>query len=204
MLIHVRPGQTRPGQSPQIPAMILVRNGRAEKVDTRSGPSAAAACISWHPSGKLLAFSRNRIVQAFHTAGPETREVVDKDSDLGFYLVDTGQVYTVPQVSRPDRLETFPSWSPDGRYLYFCSAPLLWTDKEPPLQYDKIRYDLERIAYDPLPAGGARWRPGRSARVGKSISLPRISPDGRFLMFAATTTAAFPFFNPAATCTWWT
>ena len=47
-------------------------------------------------------------------------------------------------------LQTWPSWSPDGRYLYFCSAPVLWTDftQSPPDNYDKVKYSLCRIPYN--------------------------------------------------------
>ena len=194
MLLHIRPGR-----SSQIPAMILVRQGKARKVDTRDGANAPAAYTAWHPSGKLLAFSRNRIMQMFHTAGSEVREVVDRDSDLALYVVDTGQVYTLPQISRPDRLETFPAWSPDGRYLYFCSAPLLWHDKNVPLEYDKVQYDLERIAYD---AATGQWGQVETvvaaAQLGKSISLPQISPDGRFLMFTGHDYGSFPIFQASS------
>jgi hypothetical protein len=196
MLLHFRPGSG----SSRGPAMILVRHGRAEKVDTRpAGKGGAAAYIVWHPSGKLLAFSRNSLAQIFHTAGVEVREVVDRDSDLGLYAVDTGQVYTVPQISRPDRLETFPTWSPDGRYLYFCSAPALADKRNLLLQYDKVQYDLVRIAYD---AATGRWGQVETvvaaARLGKSISLPQISPDGRFLMFCGHDYGSFPIFQPSS------
>ncbi len=195
MLLHSRPGSG----SGQIPAMILVRQGRAEKVDTRVAGKGAAAYIAWHPGGKLLAFSRNSLVQMFHTAGVEVRDVVDRDSDLGLYAVDTGKVYTVPQISRSDRLETFPTWSPDGRYLYFCSAPALADPRSLLLQYDKIQYDLVRIAYD---AAGGRWGQVETvvgaARLGKSISLPQISPDGRFLMFCGHDYGSFPIFQPSS------
>jgi len=196
MLLQFRPGSG----SSHGPAMILVRNGRAEKVDTRvAGKGGAAAYIAWHPSGKLLAFSRNSLAQIFHTAGVEVREVVDRDSDLGLYAVDTGQVYTVPEISRPDRLETFPTWSPDGRYLYFCSAPALADKRTLLLQFDKIQYDLVRIAYD---AASGRWGQVETvvaaARLGKSISLPQISPDGRFLMFCGHNYGSFPIFQPSS------
>jgi hypothetical protein len=195
MLLHFRPGSG----SSQAPAMILVRHGRAEKVDTRVAGKTAAAYIAWHPSGKILAFSRNSLFQMFHTAGVEVRDVVDRDSDLGLYAVDTGQVFTVPEISRPDRLETFPTWSPDGRYLYFCSAPALADKRNLPLQYDKIQYDLVRIAYD---AATGRWGQvetvAAAARLGKSISLPQISPDGRFLMFCGHDYGSFPIFQPSS------
>jgi Tol biopolymer transport system component len=196
MLIQTRPGQ----KASQIPAMILVQNGHARKVDTRIGGSAAATYTSWHPSGKLLVFSRNRIVQMLHTAGVETREVVDTDADLGVYRVDTGQMYTVPQISRPDRLETFPTWSPDGRYLYFTSAPV-WTDrkKPSPVKYDTVQYDLDRIAYDPATD---RWGEVETvvaaAQLHKSISLPLVSPDGQFLIFCGHDYGSFPIYQPSS------
>ena len=192
--------QTRPGdRTAQSPAMILVENGRARRVDTRNG-GPPAAYSSWHPDGKLVVFSRNRISQMFHTAGVESREVIDIDSDLGLYEVDTGRMYTIPQISRPDRLETFPAWSADGRHLYFTSAPA-WTDsKHPsPVGYDKVRYDLDRIAYD---SASRRWGEVETvvaaAQLGRSISLPQPSPDGRFIMFCGHDYGSFPVFQPSS------
>ncbi len=195
MLLHSRPSRTG-----QIPAMILVRGQHAEKVDTRVGGRGAAAYPAWHPSGKLIAFSRNALLQIFHTAGVEVREVVDRDSDLGLFDVATGKVYTVPQISRPDRLETWPAWSPDGRYLYFSSARQLSTNtKNPPPNWDSIQYDLDRVAYD---AATGKWGQPETVvpatRLGKSISEPQISPDGKFLMFTGHHHGSFPIFQPSA------
>jgi hypothetical protein len=195
MLLHMRPGL-----GSQIPAMILVQNGKAKKVDTRNGPVPPAAYTSWHPNGKLLAFSRIRVMEMFHSAGVETRLVLDKDSDLGLLEVDTGRIFKIPQISRPDRLETFPSWSPDGRYLYFNSAPPPVTDNNDiPLHYDKMQYDLERIAYD---AATGRWGQVETvvgaAQIGMSLSLPEISPDGRFLMFCGADYGSFPVYHPSS------
>lgn len=194
MVLHIRPGRNS-----QIPAMMLVRQGKAEKVDTRDGANPPAAYTAWHPNGKLLAFSRNRIMQMFHTAGNEVREVIDRDSDLGLYEVDTGRVYTLPQISRPDRLETFPAWTPDGRYLYFSSAPLLWRDKSMPVEYEKVQYDLVRIAYD---EATGKWGQVETvvaaAQLGKSISLAQVSPDGKFLMFCGHEYGSFPIFQPGS------
>jgi hypothetical protein len=195
MLAHVRPG----GKS-QIPAMILARGGSAGKIDTRNGAVPPAAYTSWRPDGKLLAFSRNSIVEMFQTAGVETRVVVDKDSDLGFYEVETGRVFTVPQLSRPDRLETFPSWSPDGRYLYFTAAQAPEPDKQKiPLHFDKIQYDLQRISHDSQTGEWGQVETVVSAAgLGKSMSLPLVSPDGRYLMFCGHNYGSFPIFQPSS------
>jgi hypothetical protein len=195
MLLHFRPGAGTSG----IPATVLVRHGRVEKVDTRVGGKGAAAYAAWHPGGKLVAFSRNSLVQIFHTAGVEVRDVLDRDSDLGLYAVDTGRVYTIAEISQPDRLETYPTWSPDGRHLYFCSAPALPQNRKLLIKYDTIQYDLMRIAYD---AASGRWGHVETvvtaARLGKSISLPQISPDGRFLMFCGHDYGSFPVFQPGS------
>ena len=48
------------------------------------------------------------------------------------------------------RLKSYPTWSPDGRHLYYCSASTLWGDRSavPPVRYAEVKYDLMRIGYD--------------------------------------------------------
>lgn len=196
MLLHFRPGSGT-GQGP---AMVLARGGKAEKIDTRVNGRGAASYASWHPSGKLIAFSRNSLLQIFHTAGPEVRDVIDRDSDLALYEVDSGRMYTVPQISRPDRLETWPNWSADGRYLYFSSARTPTGDKKDlPLQYDKVRYDLARVSFDPAAGSwGDVETVVSSEALGRSISLPVVSPDGHYLMFTGHEYGSFPIFQPSS------
>jgi len=95
MVLHTR--------GPHGPAMLLVDGGRVAKVDTRTpfnpGPGAYS---SWHPSGRLLAFSVNQLSLFFHTVG-ETRDVFDAGSNLGVYLVDSNTVTTAPGLSHPAR-----------------------------------------------------------------------------------------------------
>jgi len=181
--------------------MLLIRNGRVQKVDTRSRhfPGRIAGFTAWHPGGRIIAFSANTIRQFFLCARPEVRECTDLNSDLGLYLIESNSVVTTPAISRPDRLETWPTWSPDGRYLYYCSAAMPWSDTKhtPPERYDEVRYDLMRISYD-LKSG--RWGEPETvlcaAETGGSITIPRISPDGRFLVFCMCDYGHFAVFHP--------
>lgn len=167
---------------------LLVDKGRAQKIGTKFGYT------SWHPSGRLAAYSINKVHQFFHSSAGEVRDVIDLDSLLAYYLVDSKTIKTSPQIARKDRLETYPTWSPDGRYLYFCSAPLTWRDRDViPAEYDRIKYDLVRVSYD---VESDRWGEAETLlsaeQTGKSILLPRISPDGRWLLFCMCDYGCFP------------
>ena len=126
------------------PITLLIDNDTAYKIRAKLGYT------TWHPSGKLAAYSLNKLPMLLHTAREETRDTVDIDSVLAYYVFGANAVRTTPQISRLDMLETWPTWSADGRYLYFCRTPMTWTDqnKFPPNGWEKIKYDLVRISYD--------------------------------------------------------
>jgi hypothetical protein len=135
-----------------------------------------------------------------HTAGPEIRDVVDLDSLLAYYDAGSRTVKTAPALARKDRLETYPAWSPDGRFLYFCSAPRTWTDRSViPERYDQIQYDLVRIAYDVRQDTWGEPQTILSAQqTGMSILLPRISPDGRWLLLSLCRYGCFPVYQQSS------
>lgn len=168
---------------------LLVEDGAAKKLGTKFTYTA------WHPSGRLVAYSYNKVRQFFHSARGEVREVVDLDSLLAYYLTDSRTIKTPAALSKKDRLETYPTWSPDGRYLYFCSAPILWSDrnKVPPQRYDEVKYDLLRISYDLEKDQWGELETVISAEdTGLSILEPRISPDGRWLLCCMSDYGSFP------------
>jgi dipeptidyl aminopeptidase/acylaminoacyl peptidase len=195
LLLHVRPGV----DESVAPGMIVVRDGKAVRVNTRTKAiPRPAGFTSWHPSGQVAAFSVNDTVQYMHGAGTEVREVYDRNSDLAIVDFRTGVVSTDPAIADPARLETFPSWSPDGKYLYYCSAPSLWEKIEASLleDYKNVKYDLMRIHYEF--ATNAWGKPEvllAAAQTGKSMVEPRASPDGRYLLFCMCDRGAFPAFR---------
>ena len=72
------------------------------------------------------------------------RDVFDAASDLVLYRLDTNESTTTGAISTADSLETWPTWAPDGRHLYFCRAPKL-----PIERFDEVRYDLRRRSAGP-------------------------------------------------------
>ncbi|MBN2019607.1 MAG: PD40 domain-containing protein [Sedimentisphaerales bacterium] len=174
---------------------ICVRGDNVEKIAATFGYTA------WHPSGRIAAYSFNKVRQFFHTTGTEIRDVVDLDSTIAYYSPDSKTVKTAPNVSEKNRLETYPSWTPDGKYLYFCSAPMLWEDrnKVPPEHYEQVKYELRRISYD---VETDRWGSPETVlstdKTGLSILLPRISPDGTFLLFCMCKYGCFPVYQPTS------
>ena len=90
-------------------------------------------------------------------------------------------------------METFPTWSPDGTMLYFCRSKAI--NEKTPL--DSIHYDLFKIAFD---AGkecfGTPECIYEASQKGKSVSFPRISPDGKYLMFTCSDYGNFSIWHP--------
>jgi len=171
----------------------LYKDGVIEKLDTKTDSTLGPGVYpSWHPSGKYVAFSTNRIIQTFHAIPDKKIEVLDTLSDVIVYNLLEHSISTVPSIASKGRLETFPTWSPDGRWLYFCSAKSV-----SPKEYANIRYDLLRIAFDAGNGGyGAVDTVYQAAEKGKSISFPRVSPDGKFAMFCLSDYGNFSIWHP--------
>jgi len=173
---------------------LLVHDGEAHKIGATFGYTA------WHPSGTLAAFSVNKVRQVFHAAANEVRDVLDLDSLIACYDVNGQAIRAVPPLMKKDRLETYPTWSPDGRWLYFCTAPITWEDRNSiPERFNEIRYDLMRISYDIESKTWGQVEAVLTAeQTGRSILLPRVSPDGRWLLVTMCDYGCFPVYRPSS------
>ena len=174
---------------------LFVNKGWVSKIGTKFGYT------SWHPSGRLATYSNNGVAQFFHLARQEIHDVIDMDSGIVYYTFDNRTVRTNSVLSDKDRMETYPAWTPDGKYLYYCSAPMLWKDPNQvePEYYNKVKYDLRRISYDiQTDKWGLPETVLSADTTGLSIMLPRISPDGRFLLFCMCEYGCFPVYQPGS------
>ncbi|HDQ44798.1 MAG TPA: hypothetical protein ENN17_04750 [bacterium] len=190
MVMHVRRG---PG-----PGTLLVDGRDIRKIDTRTDFNDHAAFASWHPSGDRIAFSVHAFKQFFHALG-ENRDVVDLSSDLIVYDIRTHTVTTDPRIADPAWMETWPAWSADGRFLYFCRAPRPEDWNLPYPEIARIRYDLVRIAYDEAEGfHGEVETVVDSRETGLSAAQPRVSPDGRWILFCLAEHGTFTAFRPSS------
>lgn len=174
MLFHVRADHG---------GTIIIQDGDIEKLNTKTDSTISALVYPyWHPSEKFIAFSVNTTLQSFFNHDPNRIEVFDKASDVVVYDVEDHSIFWSPQTKSEDRFETFPTFSPDGRWLYFCSAEAM---EGMPAAYDKVKYAIMRIAFNPDNSsfGDAVETVFDAPAIGMSASFPRISPDGRYLAF---------------------
>lgn len=159
----------------------VIRHGSVEKLNTKTPQTISALVYPyWHPTGRYVAFSTNDTQQASHSTDPNRIEVFDNRSDVVVYDVEKHEVFSCPQLKSNEVFETFPTFSPDGKKLYFCSADSVHVKSA----YRDVHYSLCCIGFD---AESGRFAETvdtlYNARIDSgSISFPRISPDGRWLI----------------------
>lgn len=177
---------------------VIAYDGKIKKLDMRNDSILSAGVYpTWHPTMKLIVYSTNKTSQAFHSMHPNKVEVFDAESDLIAYNLETNEVWNIENA--PDEMEVFPFWAPDGKTLYYCSAHFEYNDSIEDKGADvlsrtaDVKYNIYKKSFDPKTMTfGARELVFDATAMGKSATFPRISPDGRYLMF---TMAEFGVFH---------
>lgn len=189
MLFHIRGGPNS--------GTPLIREGKIEQLNTQADTAHTPLIYpSWHPSGKFVAFSVNKIRQAFYANNQDRVEVYDMASDVVVYDLEHEQILTAPHLSSKDAFETFPSFSPDGKTFFFCSAPAV----SMPERFDSVRYNLCAVSFDPVKKTfGEKTDTLYNARLsGGSATFPRASPDGRYLLYTVSDFGNFHIWHKEA------
>ena len=166
---------------------VIVNDGKLSKVDMKRDYTISSGVYpAWHPTAKLIAFSTNQTRQSFYTVHPNKLEVFDLASDLILYDIKTDSVSIISNDST--LLEVYPTWSPDGKYLYYCKSvplPEELREKDITYTYKRIQYNIYRRSFDmDTHHFGEEVLVYDAASQDKSATLPRISPDGHYLLFA--------------------
>lgn len=176
---------------------IIFTNDNLKKIQTKTPQTFGSAGFSyWHPSGKYIAFSINKITQIFHGVGKVRAHALDMKSDMVIYDVEKNSFFTSPLINSPDAFEAFPCFSPNGKTLYYVSSPA----GELPQDQRKMKYSLCSVSFDEQNGIiGNKVDTLISAKMlNKSVSIPRVSPDGRFIMLTQLDYGNFPAYNPEA------
>lgn len=163
-------------------ATLLSLDGELNAYETRTD-STLGFCVYpyWHPSGRYIAYSTNNTRQGFHVQPDKIIEVFDLASDLQIYDVQKNQLISAPQVKQEGLWETFPVFSADGKTLYFTRAAQISIPSELPLSH----YNLMKVSFDPETGtiGEDVETVIDAHAMGKSITFPRPSYDGKYLMY---------------------
>jgi len=178
-------------------ATLIQKNGAMELLQAKNKQLGGSLVYPyWHPGGRFCAYSTNQTHQSFHVVKNERIEVFDQSSDVFVYDTEKHVALTDSLLMTKTHFETYPAFSPDGQYLYYCTAK-----KEPiPARYKEIRYDLCRIGFNAATGQYAETADTifRAAKKGKSLAFPRPSYDGRFIMFTLSDYGCFPIWHKEA------
>ena len=196
MLFHMRA---------ELPGTYIINGKSVEKLDTKAGEKVQSLVYpSWHPSGNFVAFSVNNTRQAFHMNDKNRIEVYDLSSDVVVYDVNKHEVVTDSLIFSDKAFETFPTFSPDGKTLYFCSAQA----KEIPKDFKSVKYSLCSISFDPEARrfghqvdtlySSEQATVQITGAEHKSASFPRVSPDGKQLVFTLSEYGNFSIWHKDA------
>lgn len=172
---------------------VVVRHGEVRKVDIKSMSNGRHGSYNiWHPSTKYIAFSSNATHQSFYGQSKDKIEVYDLWSDLIVYDIDGGKVVTDERFTDSLNLEIFPSFSPDGKWLYFSTAHPV----NMPMEVDSLHYSIVRVPFNEADGSlGAVDTVYSSFEHGGTAMMPRISPDGRYMLFSLADCGAFNLYH---------
>ncbi len=144
------------------------------KNPTEGGPN--PTYVNWSHDGKFIAYSAEKVKQWFNSSDGDILEVADVSSEILIYDVDANVIRKQPAIDS-SRMVLMPVFAPGTDRIYYCSA-------QPQDSVSNVRYGLYSIAFDS--ASGSCYGESRceiSPEEG-SISFPRISYSGRYLVYS--------------------
>ena len=167
---------------------ILNRNGELSKLNIPG-----SVYFGFSPSGRYITYSTQKIIPAFHSDPSKRLEVYDATSNVFVADMEHQRIISSPLLSDSLKFETFPTFSPDGKYIYYCAADSVSL----PTDIKSLQYRLVRIPFDEA-TGTIGTQVDTLSTIRSSVCHPRISPDGRFLLYTIADYGTFPIWHPEA------
>ena len=175
---------------------ILNQHGQLSKLDIPG-----SVYFGFSPSGRYITYSTQKIIPAFHSMPSKRLEVFDAGSNVYVADMQEHRIISSPLLCDSLKFETFPTFSPDGKYIYYCVADSVAL----PRDIKNLQYRLVRIPFDETTATiGSKVDtliPSRSSLLTprkSSVCHPRLSPDGRYLLYTVADYGTFPIWHPEA------
>jgi len=176
---------------------ILNRDGKLRKINTRGkGMISNAVYGNFHPGGRYAVFSVNIIIPELHAYRSERLEVYDTASDLIVMDFDKDEVITQPFLSDSTAFETFPVFSADGKWIYYCMASAVPL----PDSIKSLKYNICRVSFDAEKGmiglkADTIWN---ARKMGGSACHLKTSPDGKYLLYTVADYGTFPIWHREA------
>ena len=166
---------------------ILNRNGELSKLNIPG-----SVYFGFSPSGRYITYSTQKIIPAFHSDPSKRLEVYDATSNVFVADMEAHRVISSPLLSDSLKFETFPTFSPDGKYIYYCAADTV----KLPTEIRQLQYSLVRIPFDE--STGTIGTQVDTLLTSQSVCHPRISPDGQYILYTVADYGTFPIWHPEA------
>ncbi len=151
---------------------------------------------AFSPNERFLAFSTNQLT-CIHDMRVKRLKTWSYDTEANIFVYDIlhNTILSSDELTAESFQKTYPAWSHDGKYLYFCQSnqqPQLIKDTS--ALFDRIQnthYTLVRTELNTDQSSVSTLLTpetivDQQMIFGKSISFPTCSPDGRFIAFSTT------------------
>lgn len=179
----------------------FMENGEIKRTDPKiESMPGSATYPSWHPGGRYIAYSSNQVRQSFYAEASKSIEVFDLAGSMVLYDTKDNEIISITEEDTANYLRTFPGWSSDGKYLYYCRALNTVSPENPDIaSILSVHHDLVRKRFDEATETFGRTEVVFAASAAeKSVSFPRISPDGKYLIFTLANNGTFPIWHAEA------
>ena len=176
---------------------LIMKDGRQSWLNTRTDSTKMAGSYAyWHPGGDYIAYTAGLVEQCFFVGNGKPIEVYHRFGNIVVLDVRSNELITDSRLMTPDWVEIFPSFSPDGRTLYYSTS----RNVRLPYGYEGVKCSIVALPFDSATGtfGAQADTLLNGPKDDASYVLARPSYDGRWLMYAKCSRSNFPIQQPDA------